>query len=111
MGSFGPNVVVVTDDSFQKQVLQADKPFLLDLSAEWCMPCKALAPVVDQLANEYVGKVTFGTLDIDANPNVPTRFQVRGVPTLLLFKGGAVVGQLTGAHPRARIVDLLGKAL
>ena len=110
MGQFGPNVVEITDGNFETEVVKSDKAFLLDLSAEWCQPCKALAPVVDDLANEWVGKIRFGTLDIDANPQIPTRFQVRGVPTLLLFKGGQVIGQLTGAHPRPKIVELLEKA-
>jgi len=101
----------ITDDTFEQNVLKAPTPFLLDLSAEWCQPCKAIAPVVEDLAAEYAGKIAFGTVDIDKNPQVPTQFQVRSIPTLLLFSGGKVVGQLTGAHPRARIVDLLNKAL
>lgn len=101
----------ITDDTFDENVLKAATPFLLDLSAEWCQPCKAIAPVIEELATEYAGKIAFGTVDIDKNPKVPTQFQVRSIPTLLLFHEGKVVGQLTGAHPRARIVDLLNKAL
>jgi thioredoxin 1 len=101
----------ITDENFDKQVLKASTPFLLDLSAQWCGPCKAIAPVVEALAEEYSGKVAFGTVDIDQNPKIPTRYQVRSIPTLLLFHEGKVIGQLTGAHPKARIVDLIKKAI
>ncbi len=101
----------ITDDAFEENVIKASTPFLLDLSADWCQPCKAIAPVVEELATEYAGKIAFGTMDIDKNPTVPTQFQVRSIPTLLLFSQGKVVGQLTGAHPRARIGDLLNTAL
>ena len=107
----GSNMITITDDNFDEQVLKAVTPFLLDLSAEWCGPCKAIAPLIEELAREYAGKVGFGTVDIDQNPKIPTQYQVRSIPTLLMFKGGTVVGQLTGAHPRPRIVDLIQKAL
>jgi len=107
----GSNMITITDANFDEQVLKAATPFLLDLSAEWCGPCKAIAPLIEELAREYVGKVGFGTVDIDQNPKIPTQYQVRSIPTLLMFKGGNVVGQLTGAHPRPRIVDLIQKAL
>ncbi|MCC6750755.1 MAG: thiol reductase thioredoxin [Deltaproteobacteria bacterium] len=105
----GRNVIEITDGNFQKEVLESSTPFLLNLSAEWCGPCKAIHSLVEELATEYTGKLRVGTVDIDHNPQVPTRYQVRSIPTLLLFKGGQVLGQLIGAHPRARIVDLLGK--
>lgn len=109
----GPNskVMTITDGNFEKEVLESGQPFLLDLSAEWCGPCKAIAPIVEELATEFDGKVRIGTVDIDDNPQVPTRYQVRSVPTLLMFADGQVVGQLIGAHPRPRIVDLIQKAL
>jgi thioredoxin 1 len=103
-------VLEITDENFESTVLDSSTPFLLDLSAEWCGPCKALAPTIHALATEYSGKIGFGTLDIDKNPKVPTQFQVRSIPTLLLFSGKNVLGQLTGAHPKARIIDLLKKA-
>jgi thioredoxin 1 len=109
MAPSGPRIVQVDDSNFESRVLAADKPFLLDLSAEWCQPCKAIAPVIEELSNVYADKVLFGTLDIDNSPQVPTRYQVRSVPTLLMFSGGEVVGQLVGAHPRKRIVELLDK--
>ncbi|MBK6846969.1 MAG: thioredoxin [Proteobacteria bacterium] len=109
--SAGSKVLEISDANFASEVLQSPLPFLLDLAAEWCGPCKALAPLVGELADTYAGKVRFGSLDIDSNPEVPTRYQVRSIPTLLLFHQGEVVGQLIGAHPRPRLVALLEKAL
>ena len=103
-------VLTITDGNFDAEVLKSPQPFLLDLSASWCGPCRALAPIIDELARDLAGKARFGKLDIDENPRVPTQFMVRSVPTLLLFKGGTVVGQLVGAHPRQRIEELLAKA-
>lgn len=111
MSGHGNNVIDITDDTFEEKVVNSSIPFLLDLSAEWCAPCKAIALLIEELAGEYEGRVAFGTVDIDPNPKIPTQFQVRSIPTLLMFNGGKVVGQLTGAHPRARIVDLIEKAL
>jgi len=105
------NVIEITDVNFETQVLKSALPFLLDLSAEWCGPCKAIAPLIKELATEYVGRVAFGALDIDKNQKVPAQYQVRSIPTLLLFHEGKVLGQLMGAHPRAHIVELLNKAL
>ena len=101
----------ITESNFEAEVLKSDLPFLLDLSADWCGPCKAIEPVVHQLAAEYEGKVRFGRVDIDNNPGIPTRYQVRSVPTLLMFQSGDVVGQLIGAHAKERIVDLIKKGL
>ncbi|MCB9556702.1 MAG: thioredoxin [Deltaproteobacteria bacterium] len=110
MATTSENLVEITDANFEEQVLGSSTPFLLDFSAEWCGPCKALAPTIAELASEYNGRIRFGTLDCDANPQTPTRFQVRGMPTLLLFSGGQVVGQLMGAQPKPKIVELLSKA-
>ena len=107
----GSKIVEITDANFETEVLKSDKPFLLDLAAEWCGPCKAIAPVLEDLAGEYDQQIRFGTLDIDNNPQVPTRFAVRSVPTLLMFDKGGVVGQLIGAHPRPKIVELLQQTL
>jgi len=105
------NLMEITDDNFEEQVLKSSLPFLLDLSAEWCGPCKAIAPLIEELAGQYSGKVGFGTTDINQSPQIPAKYQVRSIPTLLMFSGGQVIGQLTGAHPRPRIVDLIEKAL
>jgi thioredoxin 1 len=111
MPGLSDKLVEITDGNFEALVLKSSTPFLLDLSAQWCGPCKAMLPVIEQLASDYSGRVGFGSIDIDKNPKVPTQFQVRSIPTLLLFSGGKVLGQLTGAHPKARIVELLEKAL
>lgn len=111
MSSGDGNVHEITDDTFDAEVLSSSIPFLLDLTAQWCGPCKAIAPLIEELARQYAGKVAFGKVDIDQNPKIPTQYQVRSIPTLLMFNGGQVIGQLTGAHPRARIVDLIDKAL
>jgi thioredoxin 1 len=105
------DVIDITDSNFEAEVIKSDLPFLIDLSAEWCGPCKAIAPIVHELAAEYDGKVRFGQVDIDKNPEITVRYQVRSVPTLIMFQKGDVVGQLIGAHPRARIVELVRKGL
>ncbi len=101
----------VTDASFDSDVLKSAQPVLIDFWATWCAPCRAIAPVVEQLAGEYAGKVKVVKLNIDDNPKVPTQYDVRSIPTLLMFKDGKVVGQLVGAVPRPKIEELLKKAL
>ncbi len=105
------NVREITDDNFESEVLKSSTPFLLDFSAVWCGPCKAIAPIVEKLAVQYAGRVGFGQVDVDHSPKVSTQFMVRAIPTLLLFKDGQVLGQLTGAHPQAKIEELIDKAL
>ncbi len=104
-------VIDINDSNFESEVLKSELPFLVDLSAEWCGPCKAIAPIVHELAAEYDGKVRFGQVDIDKSPQITVRYQVRSVPTLIMFQDGDVVGQLIGAHPRGRIVELVKKGL
>ncbi|HEV3141235.1 MAG TPA: thioredoxin [Vicinamibacterales bacterium] len=92
----GDQVQTFTDGNFEETVLKAGAPVLVDFWAEWCGPCKRLAPTVDALANEYAGKVTVGKLNVDENPTVSFKYQVRGIPTLLLFKAGQVVESMVG---------------
>ncbi len=100
-------IVHVTDASFENDVLKAQTPVLLDFWAEWCGPCKMIAPMLDQIAEEYKGKITIAKLNIDDNPRTPQRFNVRGIPTLILFKNGQVEGQKVGALRKPDLVAFL----
>ncbi len=104
-------MVEITDANFQSEVLNSSVPALVDFWAVWCGPCRAIAPHVEALAKEYDGKVRVGKCDIDANPNVPSQYDVRSIPTLMVFKDGKVVGQIVGSAPRAKIEELIKKAL
>ena len=101
----------VTDASFENDVLKSTQPVLIDFWATWCGPCRAIAPVVEQLAGEYAGKVKVVKVNIDENPKTPTQYDVRSIPTLLMFKDGKVLGQIVGAVPRPKIEELVKKAL
>ena len=101
----------VTDDSFQAEVLDADVPVLVDFWAEWCAPCKMIAPIVDALADEYDGKVKFAKMDVDTNPRTPMSYGIRSIPTLLIFSGGSPVDQVVGAVPKAALKGRLEKAI
>ena len=104
-------VIAFTDANFDQEVLQSDIPVLVDFWATWCAPCKAIAPLVDTVADEYAGKVKVGKVNVDENKATPGKFGVRGIPTLILFKGGAVVDQIVGAVPKSQLDALLAKAL
>jgi thioredoxin 1 len=101
----------VTDQSFEQEVLQSDRPVLIDFWAEWCTPCKALAPTVEAVAREFDGKVKFVKLDIDSSPQVPVRYGVKGIPTLLLFKSGNEADRAVGNQSKERISQMLNRAL
>ncbi len=103
--------VEITDTNFQNEVLKSDKPVLLDFWAEWCGPCKMIAPVVDELANEYDGKLKVGKVDVDSNQQTSMQYGVRSIPTLLIFKGGRVVDQLVGAVPKKVLAEKITKHL
>lgn len=103
----GPNTLTFTDSGFDQDVLQSDKPVLVDFWAEWCGPCRMLGPTIDTLATEYDGKAKIGKLDVDNNQQTAFRYQVRGIPALLLFKGGKVVDQRVGAVPKSELAKML----
>ncbi len=97
----------VTDAQFEEEVIKSDRPVLVDFWAEWCAPCRMLAPVVKEIAEEFGDRIRVYKMDLDANPQTPQRYNVRAVPTLLFFKSGEVADQLVGAVPKARIVEKL----
>jgi thioredoxin 1 len=104
-------VLALNDANFDRDVLQSDIPVLVDFWATWCSPCKAIAPLIDAVAEEYAGKIKVGKVNVDENPATPGKYGVRGIPTLVLFKGGAVVDQVVGAIPRSQLEALIAKAL
>jgi len=105
----GNGIVEVTDANFDQDVLKADQPVLVDFWATWCGPCRAIAPIVDELAKEYKGKIKVGKMDVDRNNATPMRYGVRGIPTLLVFKGGQVKEQIVVYVPKETIQKALDK--
>lgn len=104
-------VVAFSDANFDREVLQSEIPVLVDFWATWCGPCKNIAPLIDAVADEYAGKVKVGKVNVDENPATPAKYSVRGIPTLILFKGGVVVDQVVGAVPKSQLDALIAKAL
>jgi thioredoxin 1 len=107
----GKNVHEVNDLNFDDQVLKADVPVLVDFTATWCGPCRQIAPLIDQVAEEYAGKVKVTKLDIDDSPATAQKYGIRGVPTLYVFKSGQLVAQQVGAVPKSVIQQLVERAL
>ncbi len=101
------NIVEITDQNFQDEVTNSDLPVLVDLWAVWCGPCRMVAPVVEQLAEEFDGQLKVGKMDVDANPTTPVQFGVQGIPTILLFKGGREVDRIVGARPKGQFVKMI----
>ena len=102
-----PHIVHTTDATFTQDVLKSDKPVLLDFWAEWCGPCKMIAPILDEIASEYQDRVKIAKLNIDENPQTPHKFGIRGIPTLILFKNGAVAAQKVGALSKSQLTAFL----
>jgi len=105
------NVLQVTDDTFEAEVLKSDKPALVDFWASWCGPCRAIAPVVEELAEEFAGQVKVAKLNVDESPNTPGQYGIRAIPTLIMFKNGEVVDQITGAVSKSHLEEALKKIL
>ena len=100
-------IIQITDDSFEVDVLQSDKPVLVDFWAEWCGPCKMIAPILSEVAEEFDGRVTIAKLNIDQNAGTPPKFGIRGIPTLLLFKDGQVAATKVGALSKTQLIEFL----
>ncbi|MGV6806906.1 MAG: thioredoxin TrxA [bacterium] len=105
------HIVHVTDDSFEGDVLGSDVPVLVDFWAAWCGPCKMIAPILDELSEEYQGKVKICKIDVDANQETPAKFNVRGIPTLILFKNGALEATKVGALSKTQLTDFINASI
>ena len=103
------NLLHVTDGDFDQQILKSEIPALVDFWAAWCGPCRTVGPIVEELADEYKGKIKVAKLDVDSNKQIASKYGVRGIPTLMLFKDGQIVDQIVGAVPKSRIKELLDK--
>lgn len=107
----GSNTIQITDDTFEKEVLQSNIPVLIDFWAEWCGPCRALGPTLEEVAGEYKGKVKIVKMNVDENPDTPSQFGVRSIPTVILFKNGQQVDQAVGNMAKTQVINFLQKAL
>jgi thioredoxin 1 len=105
------SIIHVNDDAFERDVLKSDMPVLLDFWAEWCGPCKAIAPILDDLAKQYEGKLRVAKLNIDHNPKTPRTYGVRGIPTLMVFKNGKVEATQIGAVSKGQLAQMIDKAI
>ena len=107
----GKGIVEVSDGSFDQEVLNSEIPVLVDFWAPWCGPCRAIAPVIEELAGEYAGKLKVAKCNVDNNPNTPAKYGIRAIPTLILFKNGKAVEQITGVVAKSQIVTTIDKVI
>lgn len=107
----GPSTLTLTDANFEQQVLQSDVPVLVDFWAEWCGPCRAIAPSIDEIAQEFAGRAKVGKVDIDSNQQTAVKYGIQSIPTLLIFKGGQVAGKLVGGRAKKQIADAVTAVL
>ncbi|MBM4333945.1 MAG: thioredoxin [Deltaproteobacteria bacterium] len=107
----GKDLFIVTDDTFKKEVLEAEQPTFVDFWASWCGPCRVIGPIFEELSQEYSGKIKFAKVNVDENSATPANYGVRGIPTLIMFKGGQVVDQVVGAAPKNQLEKIIKKVL
>ena len=100
--------ITITKENFESEVLQSELPVLVDFWADWCMPCKMLAPTVDEIAAEYAGKIKVAKVNVDEQPEIALNYKIMSIPTLILFKDGAAADKAVGVQPKERIVEMLG---
>jgi thioredoxin 1 len=105
------SIVNITNDNFDTEILQADQPVLMDFWAEWCAPCKQIAPILDQIADEYKGRLQIAKLDVEENQSIAMKYGVRSIPTLMLFKGGVVEAQHVGMLSKEQLTKILDEKL